>query len=172
MVTKEQSFTKFSNSIYNYLITHLLVHCKNRLSNSNDQSQLSFLNGWLSTHFIDAQFALRKPIMVTEFGKSWKDGGYNTYQRDQLFNTVYYKIYASAKRGGAAGGALFWQLLTEGMESFQDGYGLMLGQSSSTANIIAQQSHKLYQIRKIYARMRNVQRWRRARAKRGRRIGN
>lgn len=125
---------------------------------------------------MDAQYALRKPIIVTEFGKSWKVAGYSDYKRDQIFNSVYYKIYASAKRGGAAGGALFWQLLTEGMESFQDGYGLMLGQSSSTANLIAQQSHKLYQLRKIFARMRNISRWKRARGKtgghRGRQIGN
>ncbi|KAI4314825.1 hypothetical protein L6164_027693 [Bauhinia variegata] len=145
------------------------VHCypDQWLSNSNDQYQLSFLNNWLSAHFLDAQYVLRKPILVAEFGKSWKDPGYSTYKRDQIFKSVYYKIYSSAKRGGIAGGALFWQLLTRGMESFQDGYGIMLGQSSSTANIIAQQSHKL----------RNIQRWNRARANRrnrgrGRGIGN
>ncbi|KAI4327635.1 hypothetical protein L6164_020072 [Bauhinia variegata] len=147
------------------------VHCypDQWLSNSNDQYQLSFLNNWLSVHFLDAQYALRKPILVAEFGKSWKDPGYSTYQRDRLFNTVYDKIYSSAKSGGAASGALFWQLLTEGMESFQDGYGIMLGQSSSTANVIAQQS------RKIFERLRNIQRWKRAKANRrnrGRGIGN
>lgn len=135
------------------------------------------MNNWLSAHFIDAQYALKKPILVAEFGKSIKDSGYSTYQRDQLFSSVYYKIYASAKRGGPAGGALFWQLLTEGMESFEDGYGIMLGQSSSTANVIAQQSHKLYLIRKIFARITDMRRWKRARANRnfggnrGRQIG-
>ncbi|XP_028794404.1 mannan endo-1,4-beta-mannosidase 7 [Neltuma alba] len=156
------------------------VHCypDQWLASTNDQYQLSFVNNWLDAHFLDAQYALRKPILVAEFGKSWKDAGYNTYKRDQIFNSVYYKIYASAKRGGPAGGAMFWQLLTEGMESFQDGYGVMLGQSSSTANVIAQQSHKLYQLRKIFARMRNMHRWKRARPKRGvpghrgRQIGN
>ncbi|KAF5752994.1 Glycosyl hydrolase superfamily protein isoform 1 [Tripterygium wilfordii] len=136
------------------------------LSNSNDQSQLSFLNNWLDIHIQDAQYTLRKPILLAEFGKSWKDTGFNTNQRDMMFNTVYYKIYSSAKRGGAAAGGMFWQLLTEGMDSFQDGYGIVLSQSSSTANVISQQSHKLYQIRKIFARMRNVERWKRARAAR------
>ncbi|KAK4262145.1 hypothetical protein QN277_027736 [Acacia crassicarpa] len=145
------------------------VHCypDEWLSSTNDQYQLSFVNNWLGAHFLDAQYALRKPVLVAEFGKSWKGSGYSTYKRDQIFNSVYNKIYASAKRGGAAGGALFWQLLTEGMESFQDGYGVMLGQSSSTANVIAQQSHKLYLLRKIFARMRNTHRGKRARAKRG-----
>nr|ACN78662.1 endo-beta-mannanase [Actinidia arguta] len=133
------------------------------LTSSNEQNQLSFLNNWLDTHIQDAQFVLRKPLLLTEFGKSWKDPGYSTYQRDLLFNTVYYKIYSSAKRGGAAAGGLFWQLLTEGMDSFRDGYDIVLSESPSTANVIAQQSHRLYQIRKIFARMRNVERWKRAR---------
>ncbi|KAJ0039782.1 hypothetical protein Pint_28330 [Pistacia integerrima] len=151
------------------------------LSDSNDQYQLSFLNNWLNSHMQDAQYILRKPILVTEFGKSWKDPGYNTYQRDLLFKTVYYHIYLSAKRGGAAAGGLFWQLLTEGMDSFRDGYDIVLTQSPSTANVITQQSHKLYQIGKIFTRMRNVERWKRARASRraqwhgknrGKHIGN
>lgn len=149
-----------------------------RITNSNDQAQLSFLNNWLDSHIQDAQYILRKPLLITEFGKSSKDLGFSYYQRDLLYNTVYYKIYSSAKRGGAAAGGLFWQLLSEGMNSFGDGYEIILSQSSSTANLIAQQSHKLYQLRKIFVRMRNIQRWRRAKAarrgerNRGRRIGN
>ncbi|KHN36084.1 mannan endo-1,4-beta-mannosidase 7-like [Glycine soja] len=141
------------------------VHCypDQWVSSSNIQYQLSFLNNWLSAHFIDAQYHIKKPILVAEFGKSFK--GSSSYERDQVFNAVYYKIYASAKRGGAASGALFWQLLTEGMESFQDGYGIILGQSSSTANLIARQSRKLYLIRKIFARVANMRRWQRARAR-------
>lgn len=151
------------------------------MSSSNDQSQLAFLNNWLDSHIQDAQNILRKPLLLTEFGKSSKDSGFNTYQRDQLFNTVYYKIYSSAKRGGVAAGGMFWQLLTEGMDSFRDGYEIILSQSPSTAHIIAQQSYKLYQVRKIFARMRDVERWKRARAtrraqwlgrNRGKHIGN
>ncbi|KAL9464525.1 hypothetical protein AB3S75_002183 [Citrus x aurantiifolia] len=151
------------------------------LSSSNDRDQLSFLNNWLDTHIQDAQHILRKPILLAEFGKSRKDPGYSTYQRDVMFNTVYYKIYSSAKRGGAAAGGLFWQLLTEGMDAFRDGYEIVLSQSPSTANVITQQAHKLYQIRKIFARMRNVERWKRSRGmrrrqrqggNRGRHIGN
>lgn len=147
------------------------------LSSSNDQGQLSFLNNWLNTHIQDAQYILRKPILLAEFGKSRKDPGYSTYQKDVMFNAVYNKIYSSAKRGGAAAGGLFWQLLTEGMDSFRDGYEIVLSQSPSTANVITQQAHKLYQIRKIFARMRNVEWWKRSRAmrrrgNRGRHIGN
>ncbi|PIN15772.1 Mannan endo-1,4-beta-mannosidase [Handroanthus impetiginosus] len=151
------------------------------LSNSNDQSQLSFLSNWLDAHIQDAQNILHKPILIAEFGKSGKDPGFSPSQRDRLFNTVYSKIYASAKRGGAAAGGLYWQLLAEGMDSFRDGYELMLDDNSSTANVITQQAHKLYQIRKIFSRMRNLEMWKSARAKRaqggfggnkGKRIGN
>ncbi|KAK9164189.1 hypothetical protein Syun_005091 [Stephania yunnanensis] len=134
------------------------------LSSASDQTQLSFLNNWLNTHIQDAQFVIRKPLLLTEFGKSWKDPGYNAYQRDFLFSTVYYKIYSSASRGGATAGGLFWQLLTEGMDSYRDGYEIVLSESPSTASMIAQQSHKLYQIRKMYVRLKNVENWKRAKA--------
>ncbi|KAL6993547.1 Mannan endo-1,4-beta-mannosidase 7 [Sarracenia purpurea var. burkii] len=141
------------------------------LSSSNEQQQLSFLNNWLNTHIQDAQFMLRKPLLITEFGKSWKDPGFSAPQRDLLFNAVYSKIFSSAKRGGAAAGGLFWQLQTEGMDSFRDGYEVVLSQSPSTATIIAQQCHRLHLIRKIYARLGNIARWKRARSGRGKRIG-
>ncbi|KAD7479246.1 hypothetical protein E3N88_02382 [Mikania micrantha] len=136
------------------------------LTSYDDQTQLNFLNNWLRTHIWDAQYVLKKPLLLTEFGKSVKDPNFSTYKRDQLFNLVYNNIYLSAKHGGAAAGGLFWQLLAEGMASFGDGYDVILSQPTSTANIIGQQGRRLYQIRKVFARMRNVQRWKRARAAR------
>lgn len=135
-----------------------------RLSSSSDDAQLKFLNEWLNNHIQDAQKILRKPVLFTEFGKSSKDPGYSTYQRDMVFETVYSAIYSSARSGGAAVGGMFWQLLTEGMDSFRDGYEVVLSESPSTANLISQQSHKLYVLRKMYARLRNIQKWKRARA--------
>ncbi|GAB2282760.1 Mannan endo-1,4-beta-mannosidase 7 [Dionaea muscipula] len=132
--------------------------------NSNHQSQLTFLNNWLDSHIQDAQNIIRKPLLLTEFGKSRKDPGYSTYQRDELFSTAFNKIYSSAKSGGAASGGLFWQLLTEGMDSFRDGYEVVLSESPSTANMITQESHKLLLLRKLFARMRNIAKARRARA--------
>lgn len=137
-----------------------------RLPGSNDQNQLDFMNNWLNTHIQDAQYLLRKPLLITEFGKSLKYSGSGPHQRELQFQTVYYKVYASAKRGGAAAGGLFWQLLTEGMDSFRDGYEIVLSQSPTTSNMITYQCHKLYQIRKIYARMANIERWKRAKAAR------
>ncbi|KAA8537593.1 hypothetical protein F0562_027201 [Nyssa sinensis] len=134
------------------------------LTGESDESQLSFLNNWLNNHIQDAQNILKKPVLFAEFGKSSKDPGYNTNQRDQLFNTVYSAIYSSARGGGAAAGGFFWQLLTEGMDSFGDGYDIVLSENPSTATLIAQQSQKLSKIRKMYARLRNIEKWKKAKA--------
>ena len=40
-------------------------------------------------------------------------------------------VYNSAHAGGAAAGALFWQLMTEGMDSYEDGYEVVLRQAPS-----------------------------------------
>lgn len=132
-----------------------------RLTGSNEETQLSFLNSWLNDHIHDAQNILRKPLLFAEFGKSLKYSGNN--QRDQLFNIVYSQIYSSASGGGAAIGGLFWQLLAEGMDSFRDGYEVVLSENSSTASLIAEESQKLNRIRKMYARLRNIEKWKKAR---------
>lgn len=135
-----------------------------RLSSSGYEDQISFLGRWLNEHIQDAQNTLRKPLLLAEFGISTKNlGGANSTPRDQFFNTVYSAIYSSASGGGAAVGGLFWQLLAEGMDSFRDGYEVVLGESPSTATLIAQQSQKLNRIRKMYARLRNIEKWNKAR---------
>lgn len=132
-----------------------------RLPSSSDESQTSFLNNWLDNHIQDAQDILRKPILLAEFGKSLKTSGAN--QRDQLFDTVYSAIYLSARSGGAAVGGMFWQLFTEGLDSYRDGYEVIFSENPSTATIITDQSQKLNRLRKMYVRLRNVQKWKRAR---------
>ncbi|XP_010926118.1 mannan endo-1,4-beta-mannosidase 1 [Elaeis guineensis] len=127
------------------------------LSDTNDQAQLAFLNKWLDSHIQDARNVLRKPLLLTEFGKSWKDPGYSSSQRDALFNTVYSKIYWSARTGGATAGGLFWQLLTEGMDSYRDGYEVILNEAPSTSNMITAYCHRLRYLGKLYARMRNIE---------------
>lgn len=126
-----------------------------RLSGSSTDSQISFLKTWLKDHIEDAQNVLKKPLIVAEFGKSGA-------QRDELFDTVYTAIYASASAGGSAAGGLFWQLLSQGMDSFRDGYEVVLSETTSTATLIAQESERLNRIRKMYARLRNLGKLKRA----------
>jgi mannan endo-1,4-beta-mannosidase len=57
---------------------------------------------------------------------------------------------------------MFWQLLTEGMDSFRDWHEVVFSQNPSTASIIVDQSPKFNWIRKMYARLRNIEKWERA----------
>ncbi|KAJ1384901.1 Glycoside hydrolase, family 5 [Sesbania bispinosa] len=120
------------------------------LSGSSYENQISFLGRWLNEHIQDAQNTIHKPVLIAEFGISTKSIGSDSKLRDQFFSTAYSAIYSSASGGGAAAGGLFWQLLAEGMDSFRDGYEVVLGESPSTANLIAQESQKLNRIRKMY----------------------
>jgi mannan endo-1,4-beta-mannosidase len=132
------------------------------MTNSNDGTQLSFLNNWLDAHIQDAQNVLRKPLLITEFGKSLKDPGYDNNKRDALFSMVYSKIYLSARNAGAAAGGLFWQLFAPGMDNYRDGYEVVLGETPSTTNVIVGQCRKLHYLGKIFARANNLDKAKRA----------
>jgi mannan endo-1,4-beta-mannosidase len=79
-----------------------------------------------------------------------------------ILSCVYSAIYLSASNGGAAAGGMFWQLLTEGMDSFRDWHEVVFSHNPSTASIIVDQSPKFNRIRKMYARLRNIEKWERA----------
>ncbi|XP_068659699.1 mannan endo-1,4-beta-mannosidase 1-like [Aristolochia californica] len=113
------------------------------LQNLSDEEQLSFSRNWTNTHIQFSQKVLKKPLVLGEFGKSWKDKGYSTSKRDAVFTVFYDIVDAFVTRGGPLSGALFWQLLVQGMDNLRDGYEVVLAESPSTANIIFQQSKKL-----------------------------
>ncbi|KAK1319322.1 Mannan endo-1,4-beta-mannosidase 1 [Acorus calamus] len=110
---------------------------------ADEQSQANFLNRWLQSHIQDATTILKKPVMMSEFGRSSKFGPYYTGQRDALFSTIYNTFYGCARSGGPCGGSLFWHLLLDGMESFGDGYEVILSRDASTANIILSQARQI-----------------------------
>jgi mannan endo-1,4-beta-mannosidase len=127
------------------------------LPNLDHASQMRFLGGWLDAHIADARDVLRKPLLIGEFGKSSRDAGYSSAQRDAVFGAVYAKVYESARAGGPAGGALFWQLLADGMDSYGDGYEVVLGRAPSTTGVIATQSRRLQKLVKAFVRARKAQ---------------
>eukprot|EP01018_Ginkgo_biloba_P008525 Gb_29706 [translate_table: standard] len=93
------------------------------LSGSDEEAKLSFLEKWVEKHLEDASRVVKKPVLFAEFRKS--------------------SICKSASSGGAAGGGLVWQLMAEGMDSFDDGYDIVLSESPSTAAVISSQSRKM-----------------------------
>lgn len=104
----------------------------------------------MKNHTEDSQNILNKPLIIAEFGKSWKSSGFTSDKRDEVYNLVYSNIYASASGGGAAVGSMFWQLLAPEMDNYRDGYDVVLSESGSIAGLIAQQSQKLNRIRRKY----------------------
>ncbi|KAI3993016.1 hypothetical protein MKX01_009759 [Papaver californicum] len=98
---------------------------------------------WMSSHWTDSRTILRKPLVFSEFEKSSKDPGYTLRAKNVYMNVVYNSIYNFAGSGGTIGGGLVWQIVAEGMESFYDGYEIVLSQNPSTAGLISGQSQKM-----------------------------
>ncbi|KAF8008223.1 hypothetical protein BT93_K2024 [Corymbia citriodora subsp. variegata] len=113
------------------------------LPGASEVEQAAFVAKWVQVHIQDSKTILNKPIILGEFGMSSKSSGYSLKKRDSYFGGLYDAIYASASSGGSCAGGLFWQLFAQGMDSFSDGYEVILEQSPSTASIIAQQSRKM-----------------------------
>ncbi|KAF8401189.1 hypothetical protein HHK36_012120 [Tetracentron sinense] len=113
------------------------------MQGSSDQAQSAFVDRWVQAHIQDSNSVLRKPLLVTEFGKSTRSSGYTVAQRDTYFGNLYNAIYTSARGGGPCAGGLLWQLMAQGMDDFRDGYEVILAENPSTAGVIAQQSRKL-----------------------------
>lgn len=126
-------------------LSYVCIRIRGRLppGNTSDEIQLAFVNRWIQAHIQDSDSILKKPILIGEFGKSYKYPGYSEQKRNSYFQKVYDAIYDCAKSKGPCGGGLFWQLMTQGMTNFGDGYEVVLESSPSTANIINQQSLRL-----------------------------
>ncbi|KAJ6794341.1 putative mannan endo-1,4-beta-mannosidase 9 [Iris pallida] len=112
------------------------------IQGSDDNAQLAFIQSWITSHANDAGGVIGKPLLVAEFGKNTKTAA--AWQRDNLYWAVYNSVYNSAKAGGAAAGALFWQLMVDGMDNWRDGYEVVFSQSPSTADVIDQQSLRIF----------------------------
>ena len=103
---------------------------------------MAFMLRWMTSHLTDSETIINKPMVFSEFGKSSKDPGYSLSARDSFLNAVYTNIYNFARSGGIGGG-LVWQLMAEGMQSYDDGYEIVLSQNPSTSSVITQQSNKM-----------------------------
>ncbi|KAL0423205.1 UNVERIFIED_CONTAM: putative mannan endo-1,4-beta-mannosidase 9 [Sesamum radiatum] len=113
------------------------------VTGSNDEAQDAFVEKWIQAHIDDSKSILRKPLVVSEFGKSSRSSGYTVDARDRYFGLIFNTVYGCARRRGPCGGALFWQVMAEGMENWSDGYEVVLEQSPTTVGVIDQQSRRI-----------------------------
>ncbi|KAL7094354.1 hypothetical protein ACP275_11G098100 [Erythranthe tilingii] len=140
--------------IANNLVTHVdftTIHLypDQWVPGSNDEIQAEFVHKWIQTHIDDSKSVIGKPIMVTEFGKSSRSSGYNVEVRDNYFSNIFNSVYSCARTGGPCGGALFWQVMAQGMGDWSDGYEVVLEQSPSTVSVISQQSREISSLNQI-----------------------
>lgn len=95
---------------------------------------------------------LKKPLVFAEFGMSKRDPGYTTAERDAYIDVVYGDIFSFARAGGAFGGGLVWQLMAAGMDSYYDGYEIVLSQEPDTSGVLARQSRLMTSLRHTMSR--------------------
>ncbi|KAL3630426.1 hypothetical protein CASFOL_023410 [Castilleja foliolosa] len=113
------------------------------IPSANEEAQDEFAYKWIEAHINDSKSIIGKPLLVTEFGKSSKSTGYSVGVRDKYFGSIFNDVFVCAKTGGACGGALFWQVMAQGMDNWSDGYEVVLEQSPTTTAVVTQQSRQI-----------------------------
>ncbi|WCJ22572.1 Mannan endo-1 4-beta-mannosidase 4 [Euphorbia peplus] len=135
-----------NNQLKNIDFATIHLYPETWMPNSSEEEQSAFVDKWIQVHVEDSNTVLKKPLVIGEFGKSFKEPGYSLENRNKYFQKIYDAIYTSVRNGGPFCGGLFWQLLAQGIDNMGDGYQVVLEESPSTAAIIAQQSQKLLSI--------------------------
>lgn len=95
------------------------------------------------SHIEDGDKELKRPVMFTEFGLSNLNKDFEQSQRDRYYKTIYDIMYKSAKKGGAGAGAFIWQFLVEGMEEYNDDFGMVPWDNPSLYSLVVRQSCRL-----------------------------
>ncbi|KAL8485776.1 hypothetical protein ACS0TY_027886 [Phlomoides rotata] len=116
------------------------------LPGGDNGARMGFLRKWITIHWADSRTILKKPMIFAEFGKSSKDRGFSVATRDAFLNGVYSTIYRFARSGGLGGG-LVWQVMDKGMDSYHDGYEIVLSETPSTSAVIRQHSRQMTALR-------------------------
>lgn len=119
-----------------------------RVSASDEEAQDAFVDKWVQAHIQDSNDVIKKPILITEFGKSSRSSGYSVDKRNSYFEKLYNFVYNSSSNGGPCSGGLFWQFMVQGLDNFQDGYEVIFEESPSTADVINQQSLRMSKLNK------------------------
>ncbi|KAJ4975160.1 hypothetical protein NE237_000266 [Protea cynaroides] len=107
------------------------------------EEKAHFLSKWVDYHISDGESVLKKPVLFMEVGSSIQTNKQGTNDTDLLLKMVYDKVYESAKKGQAGAGALIWQLVVDGVESYSDHFSFIAWEHPSTYELILVQSCRL-----------------------------
>ncbi|XBI37161.1 mannan endo-1,4-beta-mannosidase 6-like [Triticum dicoccoides] len=113
------------------------------LPKASMEEKLRYLSSWVDSHLNDSEHILKKPVLFSEVGYLQHVEGNSTVDRDILLRVVYDKIYDSARKLQAGGGALIWQLMVEGTHMYHDDFSLVARDHPSTYKLITEQSCRL-----------------------------
>ncbi|XP_059660931.1 mannan endo-1,4-beta-mannosidase 2-like [Cornus florida] len=105
--------------------------------------KLKYISKWMASHIEDGDQKLKKPVMFTEFGLSNLNKDFEPSQRDRLYKTVFDAVYKSAKKKGSGAGSFVWQFLIEGMEEYNDDFGVVPWERPSTYQLITGHSCRI-----------------------------
>ncbi|XP_022862509.1 mannan endo-1,4-beta-mannosidase 2-like isoform X2 [Olea europaea var. sylvestris] len=108
--------------------------------------KLKFISKWMLSHIEDGDKELKKPVMFTEFGLSTENKDFDPSQRDRFYKVILDIIYKSAKKQKSGAGAFVWQFLVEGMEKYNDDFGIVPWERPSTYRLFTEQSCRLARI--------------------------
>ncbi|XAR55511.1 Mannan endo-1,4-beta-mannosidase [Bertholletia excelsa] len=111
--------------------------------NQEFEDTLKYVSKWMVSHIEDCDRELNKPVMFTEFGFSNLNKGFEPSQRDRFYKVVHNIIHKSAKKRRSGAGSFVWQFLVEGMAEYNDDYGIVPWERSSTYELITEHSCKL-----------------------------
>jgi mannan endo-1,4-beta-mannosidase len=108
------------------------------------KEKIRYLSSWVDSHINDSEHILKKPVLFSEVGYMQQHADANsTVDRDILLRIVYDKIYDSARKLQAGGGALIWQLMVEGTHMYHDNFSMVARDNPSTYKVIKEHSCRL-----------------------------
>ncbi|XVF01999.1 hypothetical protein REPUB_Repub04eG0138500 [Reevesia pubescens] len=110
------------------------------------EEKRNYVSKWVRSHIEDCDKELKKPVMFTEYGLSNQNKDYQPSQREQFYRTILDIIYKSAKKKGSGAGALVWQFFVEGMEEYNDDFGIVPWESPSIYKLTVEHSCRLARI--------------------------
>ncbi|KAI4385025.1 hypothetical protein MLD38_003097 [Melastoma candidum] len=110
------------------------------------EEELEYVKKWVESHIDDGDNVLKKPVMFTEFGYSNLNPDYDPNKRDRFFEAVLDTIYSSSEKSGAGAGSFVWQFLVDGMEEYNDDFGIVPWGRPATHRIITGHSCRLAEL--------------------------
>ena len=130
----------------NCTFCHVIDASFYRLPKASLEEKVMYLSNWVDSHLNDSEYILRKPVLFSEVGYLQHPEVNSTVNGDTVLKLVYDKIYNSAKKLQAGGGALIWQLMVEGSQMYNDGFSMVARDRPSTYKLIKEQSCRLQRL--------------------------